>query len=617
MANDERALRVDTSTNAPTPPSIAAAFLVIFDHRKGYVLGWHKSNDDVSVEGAVELKSLPSGLHNVEEDLVYFVHEDYVGVSAYVNKQDASAARNATMLAVGILVPLQQGRMGKGWLHAEGLKAVARRMIENKDDTSSLETYWDQYRINETQASAAPDESTDSLFISKNNSQANGGYQKFRSMSASTTFPLGMHTLAPHHPAATLLESFDIFGPLIFPLYRAALLRKRILILTEAPVEFANNIVYNLSILSAVPRALLQFLAADITPSSLRRRPLFTVGIIDIPTLSLPASDGWIACTTDDVLVTKPECFDVLVFLPSADSRRARRKVYPRIVMSSPDLSRNFPRHGVKATQRDADRYTILREGIRPFPASIVEQPIIEPHDTSTYHEQATAIDETVDTASTISTTSSTSTLRNRRDLIEPASWSQVAYTSLLWWASAGDRRVGLTETEELERDMDLALLDPGSVDEDQDERTKEIVVLSFFRRLTGVLFEGVSGVIWGDEGEYNDQAEEVERDIQNHDEDQVSGGDVEALVPSEGEGEGGEDQQPLLSGQSKQHTSSTATDDDEEPIPFTSEDISSLSLDPWSASDRKFVKEFVNVWWGRKTRIRGVGVECCGVKLL
>lgn len=58
----------ETSDEHPLPP-IAAAFLVIFDNRKGYTLSWEKSLEPVKLEG-VEFKSLPSGLHNVTEDLV-------------------------------------------------------------------------------------------------------------------------------------------------------------------------------------------------------------------------------------------------------------------------------------------------------------------------------------------------------------------------------------------------------------------------------------------------------------------------------------------------------------------------------------------------------------------
>lgn len=104
MTDDNAPLRLDTAADAvPALPGIAAAFLVKFDHRKGYshplgsvslltlaqlcycmaqscrgryVCGnlrpvAHATNPSpVQVEGAVEFKSLPSGLHNVQQDLV-------------------------------------------------------------------------------------------------------------------------------------------------------------------------------------------------------------------------------------------------------------------------------------------------------------------------------------------------------------------------------------------------------------------------------------------------------------------------------------------------------------------------------------------------------------------
>ena len=116
-------------------------------------------------------------------------------------------------------------------------------MIHDGSDTSPLEQYWEEHRLQPSRTPAPPEESTDDLFIPKKGSQDNAnGYQKFRSMSTGSTFTPGMHTLAAHHPAVTLMEFLDVLGPLMFPLYRAAILRKRVLIVTEAPVEFACNI---------------------------------------------------------------------------------------------------------------------------------------------------------------------------------------------------------------------------------------------------------------------------------------------------------------------------------------------------------------------------------------
>ena len=57
----------------------------------------------------------------------YFVHEnEYIGISAFINEPAAESERNALMLAVGALVPLHYGRLGRSWKHAEGLKQLAR-----------------------------------------------------------------------------------------------------------------------------------------------------------------------------------------------------------------------------------------------------------------------------------------------------------------------------------------------------------------------------------------------------------------------------------------------------------------------------------------------------------
>lgn len=109
-------------------------------------------------------------------------------------------------------------------------------------DTAALDEYWDSNKLDDDHRSGSAHDSHSDGDASHSNGQLDG-YQKSRAMSASTLFtPGNAHTLTPHHPAATLLEFLHIFGPLVFPLYRAALLRKRVLLVTEAPVELACNI---------------------------------------------------------------------------------------------------------------------------------------------------------------------------------------------------------------------------------------------------------------------------------------------------------------------------------------------------------------------------------------
>lgn len=116
-----------SASTLPELPPIDALFLIDFDVKKGYTIAWKRTAPGVDVDGRVEYKSLPSGLHTVSEDLIYFVHDDaHAGLSAFVNMPcDEEEARNARMIAVGVLVPLSYGRLGRAWRHAQSLKDLA------------------------------------------------------------------------------------------------------------------------------------------------------------------------------------------------------------------------------------------------------------------------------------------------------------------------------------------------------------------------------------------------------------------------------------------------------------------------------------------------------------
>jgi DENN domain-containing protein 11 len=100
-----------------------------------------------------------------------------------------------------------------------------------------LEEYWEKNRIkHETSAEAADDDSPMLGLRSKSTPQPNG-YRRPRAISDATAMMTSHQMLSPHHPAISLPGFITAFGPLVFPLYRAALLRKRILLVGDAPVE--------------------------------------------------------------------------------------------------------------------------------------------------------------------------------------------------------------------------------------------------------------------------------------------------------------------------------------------------------------------------------------------
>jgi hypothetical protein len=373
-------------------------------------------------------------------------------------------------------------------------------------------------------------------------------------------------------------------------------------------------VVYNLSLLSSLPQSLLPLLPTEALPP-LRPRPLFTVGIHDIPFLSSFANSStstpgvepcWIACTTDHVLAIKPDLYDILVTLPPQSSKKAAEKKYPKISLSSPQPFKSkstTTSEPLKATQRDVRRYITLRDGLREFSRT----------DSAPEPES----EDEMDAASTFSSS----------PIVEPLSWPFVAYTSFIWWASAGEKRSIAPEDEEEESEQDARLLQteienspymPASgsaprrpsvvaMEEPSQQQPREITLIAYFRRLTTQIFTTLADAIARqDEDDYEDNTS-------NDGGDGASSGhycdepDDENITTTEDDPNA-----PLLQS-SIRHTN---TDDDPALI-ITTADMAQMGLDVWSVTDQAFIEELVAVWWGRKARVQGARIKCCGVPVL
>lgn len=160
------------------------------------------------------------------------------------------------MLSVGVLVPLSFGRLGKSWRHAIGLKDLAKLVTElqvilNETDkghrkcaddvtnTQALAEYWEKHHVRDDDVKPSdtpPDSPAVFRMRSKPGLEVS---QPRRSISEATGLETTRPVLAPFHPALSLPDFVGTFGPLIFPLFRASLLRKRILIMSEAPVQIS------------------------------------------------------------------------------------------------------------------------------------------------------------------------------------------------------------------------------------------------------------------------------------------------------------------------------------------------------------------------------------------
>ncbi|KAM0324377.1 hypothetical protein ACHAQA_008158 [Verticillium albo-atrum] len=609
-------------TPLPDLPPISALFLIDFDVKAGYTIAWKQAAPGIELEGLVEYKSLPSGLHTVSDDLIYFVHEGgHAGLSAFVNMPcDEEDARNARMIAVGVLVPLSYGRLGRAWRHADGLKEMAVKLAEDRKRTGLLEAYWTKAKSQEgtTQEPPRADSLLESPLVGAHTPKLKQGHTRNRSASDGTVLIQPGNRLSSHHPAWSLTSLLDTFGPLLFPIQRAALLRKRILISCHAPVHEMCNFVYNISVLSNIPLSVTEILGSA-SPSQ-RLRPLFSIGVHDINFLieDFEASKrprthtddavadetgtGWVACTTDSILAMKDTLWDMLITMPPSYAPNAKERVWPTV-----ECPQGVP---VRATQRDLRRFRALKSGltrlnaVTPGPRPAVESPPAEHPPsikltTGAFPSTGVDSDEALD------------------KVVEPVSWTALAYSGFLWWASAGEQ--GRSDEQE-EAALDASLLaDLGpstpsmaapsssrrlsggmgdsvtslagrraTLSAEDDEAKTELAIIAYFHRLTTQMLSVMGDLVDSSEEErYEDDDDEE---------------DADAAVEDE------EENTPLQPG----------VDSGEElgPIQVSSHAVESMGLDVWNGHDAQFVRELASLYFGREVRIEGKGVEVCGVRV-
>lgn len=128
------------------------------------------------------------------------------------------------------------------WLRLKG-----RNLAQDPTKTQQLEDFWteNQAHHNSRSPESEPQPASPSFDRVERRQEAappsDEPCPRNRALSTTSALVLPGQSLSPYHPARSLPKFLDTFGPLIFPLYRAALLRKRILLVGQAPVELACN----------------------------------------------------------------------------------------------------------------------------------------------------------------------------------------------------------------------------------------------------------------------------------------------------------------------------------------------------------------------------------------
>lgn len=263
--------------------------------------------------------------------------------------------------------------------------------------------------------------------------------------------------------------------------------------------------VYNLSVLSSISPRDAEHLAPD-TEHLLRLPSLFSIGVHDISYLedlrnpkatntADEATEGWVACTTDEIIATKQKLYDIVVEIPHASDLSPQQRYWPKLRTAGGDL--------IKASQRDVARYKLLHRELWKHRQQATE----------TFHDE----DEQNDDAAPLISHDEIDAKRADDDFneayddtaVEPSTWSRLAYQGFMWWASAGERDAYTTAEKELDRELvgDMAAY----------EDSVETAVIAYFHRQSSLLIKVLSQLLdsehENDEDDEEDDALWIDRD--------------------------------------------------------------------------------------------------------
>lgn len=405
--------RVQSSLRSEHRIPISCMFLCNFEVKKGNVLVWARHSDGfenkVNLEN-IEFKALPSGVHEVMDDVINFVipksdkdgkDEHYNGVAYFKqNGQELSEGvsqidrSRVKMYALGVVVDFN-------------VSQYAKKYDWKTDEFSSANEYVDDLELLLNQWFDRGDLENFNTFEQFFKSHGGGKTVDFPSpvldrlaASAYTGQEL-LESDAPQakpHMLEYLLYWLRKLGPLLFTLWKSCLLNERILILNPPGGSFekCNALCYCLSVISLFPKSL-QMTGRG----SHYVKPLYTVGICDVDKMSDEVSkassqnrktNGYVACTSDEILLSKPELYDKVLRIPS--------EVEDSYHVDIPNL---FDNEGqlIKATPHDLYSLQALYKEL--------------------FGEN-------------LSTTEREKFLK----MVEPLTWSQYIIDGFYWWVTAG-----------------------------------------------------------------------------------------------------------------------------------------------------------------------------------
>lgn len=540
------------------PSKIIAIFLIKFDVKYGYKLVWSKQSDSkasINLDG-LDYKVFPSGLQEHESNTVLISHKDgdtiYYGLGRFrqkaINSDESNQINrdNVHMYSIGILCEptvnlawKSNEFLSNGWEHINNLDEALLKFI-NAGDYNNFTVFED-------------------IFNNVDNNHLRVG---------NTSGPIN------NHPLNKLPLMFQSLGPLVFTLYKQALLRKNILIFHQNHSKLDNfslgSFTYLLSLLSVVPADTERY-----NDTILYSQPIYSIGLNDLGT-SLMASRAAIATTNDDILMYQKGVYDYAVFLPNGEYNNT-------FILKADTLVNDIKNpldcmnQRVKATRKDYHKFKLVFKQL------------------STKNRGNMSTDDLASIKTTNSNISSRgwgSGLSKDDTFLEgepswwldlatsPISWREYIWSAFSWFASAGtvSEDSNPLETNDEQPTKSLNNECPVLNEEDSKRNLIQLVdIVGQFHKLTKKWFHLINEIVLEETENHQSHALDNNR----------------------------EDQDLLLNRENNP---------DKVNIEMTYQDIIDMELDPYSEQDLHFVKEFILLYWGSSVDSVEIGIGLNGI---
>ncbi|KAF8736964.1 hypothetical protein AX14_013694 [Amanita brunnescens Koide BX004] len=307
------------------PQDIVAIFHASFHPTRGNIVDWSlRASDELNLDH-IEFSALPSGLHLIEQDVVYFTKDEQHGVCVFRRRRTTEEGhRGFRLTSLGIL--LAKSRRPRPWRHVVALKELADTIYARVDPSSNslelLDEDWEPARL---------------FFEQRKVQRADlGGAGDWNGWS----HDLDELKTDPPSPSLTMHLShlLRILGPSSMTLYKHVIGRRRILIFTLPPVEPACilcHVAADMCFENQVEQSTPQVSLPD-NPKRLKSKSKEGISVLGMVTLSDldrlitegQTGRGWIACTTDALFLEKPAYYDLLIDLTTSTPNKATRPTF-------------------------------------------------------------------------------------------------------------------------------------------------------------------------------------------------------------------------------------------------------------------------------------------------